>query len=129
MNFESPYVDMPGRLTVRQNLSVFGRLYGVPDLKEQIGKLAADLDLNEFLDRPSGKLSAGQKTRVALAKALINEPEPVANADANLDSKVTMDEWRAATARRFEQLDKAKTGRLTLDGLRGKAAPQKRLAS
>jgi hypothetical protein len=61
--------------------------------------------------------------------ALINEPEPVANADANLDSKVTMDEWRAATARRFEQLDKAKTGRLTLDGLRGKAAPQKRLAS
>lgn len=75
MNFESPYVDMPGRLTVRQNLNVFGRLYGVPNLKEQIGKLAADLDLNEFLDRPSGKLSAGQKTRVALAKALINEPE------------------------------------------------------
>jgi ABC-2 type transport system ATP-binding protein len=75
MNFESPYVDMPGRLTVRQNLNVFGRLYGVTDLKERIGLLAADLDLNEFLDRPSGKLSAGQKTRVALAKALINEPE------------------------------------------------------
>jgi len=75
MNFESPYVDMPGRLTVRQNLNVFGRLYGVPDLKERIASLAADLDLNEFLDRPSGKLSAGQKTRVALAKALINEPE------------------------------------------------------
>jgi ABC-2 type transport system ATP-binding protein len=75
MNFESPYVDMPGRLTVRQNLNVFGRLYGVPDLKERIGSLAADLDLNEFLDRPNGKLSAGQKTRVALAKALINEPE------------------------------------------------------
>lgn len=75
MNFESPYVDMPGRLTVRQNLNVFGRLYGVPNLKERIGSLAADLDLNEFLDRPSGKLSAGQKTRVALAKALINDPE------------------------------------------------------
>jgi ABC-2 type transport system ATP-binding protein len=75
MNFESPYVDMPGRLTVRQNLNVFGRLYGVADLKERIASLAADLDLNEFLDRPSGKLSAGQKTRVALAKALINEPE------------------------------------------------------
>ncbi|CAN5333543.1 ABC transporter ATP-binding protein [soil metagenome] len=75
MNFESPYVDMPGRLTVRQNLNVFGRLYGVPDLKQRIMALAADLDLNEFLDRPSGKLSAGQKTRVALAKALINEPE------------------------------------------------------
>jgi ABC-2 type transport system ATP-binding protein len=75
MNFESPYVDMPGRLTVWQNLNVFGRLYGVPNLKERIGRLAVDLDLNEFLDRPSGKLSAGQKTRVALAKALINEPE------------------------------------------------------
>jgi hypothetical protein len=57
--------------------------------------------------------------------ALINEPEPVANADANLDSKITMGEWRAATARRFDQLDKAKTGRLTLDGLRGKPASQK----
>jgi len=75
MNFESPYVDMPGRLTVRQNLNVFGRLYGVSDLKERIAALAADLDLNEFIDRQSGKLSAGQKTRVALAKALINEPE------------------------------------------------------
>lgn len=61
--------------------------------------------------------------------ALINEPEPVANADTNLDSKVTLDEWRAATARRFQQLDKAKTGRLTLDGLKGKAAPQKSPAS
>jgi hypothetical protein len=57
--------------------------------------------------------------------ALINEPEPVANADANLDSKVTMEEWRAATLRRFQTLDRAKTGRLTLDGLRGKAAPQR----
>ena len=75
MNFESPYVDMPGRLTVRQNLNVFGRLYGVVDLKDRIAALAADLDLEGFLDRPSGKLSAGQKTRVALAKALINEPE------------------------------------------------------
>ena len=75
MNFESPYVDMPGRLTVRQNLTVFGRLYGVTHLKDRILSLAADLDLGEFLDRPSGKLSAGQKTRVALAKALINEPE------------------------------------------------------
>ncbi len=74
MNFESPYVDMPGRLTVRQNLTVFGRLYGVTHLKDRILSLAADLDLGEFLDRPSGKLSAGQKTRVALAKALINEP-------------------------------------------------------
>jgi ABC-2 type transport system ATP-binding protein len=75
MNFESPYVDMPMRLTVRQNLTVFGRLYAVPDLKERIAQLASDLDLSDFLDRANGKLSAGQKTRVALAKALINDPE------------------------------------------------------
>jgi ABC-2 type transport system ATP-binding protein len=75
MNFESPYVDMPMRLTVRQNLTVFGRLYAVENLPVRIEKLAADLDLGDFLDRPNGKLSAGQKTRVALAKALINQPE------------------------------------------------------
>ncbi len=75
MNFESPYVDMPMRLTVRQNLTIFGKLYAVRDLPARIAKLADDLDLNEFIDRANGKLSAGQKTRVALAKALINEPE------------------------------------------------------
>jgi ABC-2 type transport system ATP-binding protein len=75
MNFESPYVDMPMRLTVRQNLTIFGKLYAVRNLNERIAKLAADLDLGDFLDRANGKLSAGQKTRVALAKALINQPE------------------------------------------------------
>jgi ABC-2 type transport system ATP-binding protein len=75
MNFESPYVDMPTRLTVRQNLSVFAQLYGVTDIDERIAQLAADLDLVEFLDRPNGKLSAGQKTRVSLAKSLLNRPE------------------------------------------------------
>jgi len=75
MNFESPYVDMPMRLTVRQNLTIFGKLYAVANLRERIEALAADLDLSEFLDRPNGKLSAGQKTRVALAKALVNQPE------------------------------------------------------
>jgi ABC-2 type transport system ATP-binding protein len=75
MNFESPYVDMPMRLTVRQNLTIFGKLYAVKDVHERIAQLASDLDLNDFLDRANGKLSAGQKTRVALAKALINEPE------------------------------------------------------
>lgn len=75
MNFESPYVDMPHRLTVRQNLWVFGRLYGVADLNARIETLAESLALGAFLDRPAGSLSAGQKTRVALAKALINEPE------------------------------------------------------
>ncbi len=75
MNFESPYVDMPHRLTVRQNLAVFGLLYAVPDLAARIAQIADELSLTEFLDRPTGKLSAGQKTRVALAKALINAPE------------------------------------------------------
>ena len=75
MNFESPYVDMPMRLTVRQNLIVFGKLYAVPALRERIAELAEALDLVDLLDRPTGKLSAGQKTRVALAKALVNRPE------------------------------------------------------
>ena len=75
MNFESPYVDMPMRLTVRQNLSVFAQLYAVPDIAARIAELAENLDLTEFLDRPTGKLSSGQKTRVALAKALLNKPE------------------------------------------------------
>src|SRR6202171_2953793 len=75
MNFESPYVDMPMRLTVRQNLTIFGRLYAVANLRARIEQLASDLDLCDFLDRANGKLSAGQKTRVALAKALINQPE------------------------------------------------------
>ncbi|PWB82819.1 MAG: ABC transporter [Methylocystaceae bacterium] len=87
MNFESPYVDMPHRLTVRQNLDVFGRLYGVADVAGKIGELADKLALVDFLDRPNGRLSAGQKTRVALAKALINDPdlllldEPTASLD------------------------------------------------
>ena len=75
MNFESPYVNMPMRLTVRQNLNVFGMLYGCEDVAGRIRALADELDLHEFLDRQTGKLSAGQKTRVALAKSLINEPE------------------------------------------------------
>jgi ABC-2 type transport system ATP-binding protein len=75
MNFESPYVDMPMRLTVRQNLRVFGKLYGVANVEERICDLAEQLDLVEFLDRPTGKLSAGQKTRVSLAKSLLNRPE------------------------------------------------------
>jgi ABC-2 type transport system ATP-binding protein len=66
---------MPMRLTVRQNLTVFGKLYAVKNLSDRIAELACDLDLTEFIDRANGKLSAGQKTRVALAKALINQPE------------------------------------------------------
>ena len=87
MNFESPYVDMPMRLTVRQNLRVFSKLYGVDEVEERIRDLADQLDLVEFLDRPTGKLSAGQKTRVSLAKSLLNRPdvllldEPTASLD------------------------------------------------
>lgn len=75
MNFSSPYVDLPQRLTVRQNLTVFGHLYRLNNLKHRILQLGEELNLTALLDRPYGKLSAGQKTRVSLAKALINEPE------------------------------------------------------
>jgi ABC-2 type transport system ATP-binding protein len=75
MNFESPYVDMPMRLTVRQNLNVFAMLYGVADVPGRIRTLAEEFELTEFLDRPTGKLSSGQKTRVSLAKSLLNRPE------------------------------------------------------
>jgi len=87
MNFESPYVEMPMRLTIRQNLTVFGMLYGVPDLAGRIAELGETLDLTDLLDRPTGKLSAGQKTRASLAKSLINSPdlllldEPTASLD------------------------------------------------
>jgi len=75
MNFESPYIEVPMRLTVRQNLTVFGMLYGVDDLHGRIAELGRLFDLTDLLDRPTGRLSAGQKTRVSLAKALINRPE------------------------------------------------------
>ena len=77
MNFQSPYADLPRRLTVRQNLTVYARLYGVRKVKDQIAYLARELDLNELLDRPLGELSAGQRTRAGLAKAFINRPELV----------------------------------------------------
>lgn len=75
MNFSSPYVDLPHRLTVEENLRVYGHLYSVRHLSARIAELAAEMDLKGLLSRPAGKLSAGQKTRVALAKALINRPE------------------------------------------------------
>lgn len=75
INFESPYVDIPMRLTVRQNLEVYGRIYGVAGLGVRIAELSRELRLDDFIERPYGKLSAGQKTRVSLAKALLNGPE------------------------------------------------------
>lgn len=75
MNFSSPYVDLPKRLKVRENLDVYSVLYGIPDRRRRIATLARELAIEEFLDRPFGKLSSGQKTRVTLAKSLLNEPE------------------------------------------------------
>ena len=75
MNFSSPYVDLPRRLTVIQNLRIYAHLYGLRSVKTRIGELADELNLEKLLHRPYGELSAGQKTRVTLAKALLNRPE------------------------------------------------------
>ena len=87
MNFSSPYVALPHRLSVAENLRVYAHLYDVPDARGRIAELARDLQMEDLLDRPAGQLSAGQKTRVALAKSLINRPdlllldEPTASLD------------------------------------------------
>lgn len=94
MNFSSPYIALPSRISVRENLRVYGHLYSVRGLEARIGDLARQLDLAPFLDRPAGNLSAGQKTRVALAKALINRPdvllldEPTASLDPDTGDAV-----------------------------------------
>lgn len=75
MNFSSPYVDLPQRLTVRENLTIYGHLYRLPNLKRRIQQITDELNLGEVLERRYGRLSAGQKTRVSLAKSLLNEPE------------------------------------------------------
>jgi ABC-2 type transport system ATP-binding protein len=75
MNFISPYVELPKKLTVEENLKIYGRLYGVKSLKNKISDLMEKLNLTEFKSRKTGELSSGQKNRVSLAKALINEPE------------------------------------------------------
>ena len=75
MNFISPYIELPKKLTIEENLKVYGRLYGVKNLESKIFKLMEDLNLNEFKKRKTGELSSGQKNRVSLAKSLINDPE------------------------------------------------------
>ncbi len=74
-NFASPYVELPKKLTVKQNLEIYGRLYGVINLKNRINEISEDLDIKDFFGRKTGELSSGQKNRVSLAKSLINKPE------------------------------------------------------
>ncbi|MEK9647283.1 MAG: ABC transporter ATP-binding protein [Alphaproteobacteria bacterium] len=87
LNFSSPYVDLPKRLTSRENLRVYATLYGLKNARARIAEIASDLAIEKFLDRPYGELSSGQKTRVSLAKSLLNEPtlllldEPTASLD------------------------------------------------
>jgi ABC-2 type transport system ATP-binding protein len=103
MNFSSPYVALPSRLTVRENMKVYGHLYSVTDVDRRIADLSRELDLGAILDRPAGQLSAGQKTRVALAKALINRPEvllldePTASLDPDTGDMVRtwLEQYRA----------------------------------
>tara|TARA_X000000368_G_scaffold404965_1_gene381603 strand:- start:965 stop:1699 length:735 start_codon:yes stop_codon:yes gene_type:complete len=75
INFASPYIELPKKLTVRQNLEIYGRLYGVKNLKERIDEISEDLNIKDFFKRKTGELSSGQKNRVSLAKSLINKPE------------------------------------------------------
>ena len=103
MNFESPYVALPGRLTVRQNLTVFGRLYGVADLKARIDELVEDFELGDVLDRVTGRLSAGQKTRVAVAKALINDPDVLLLDEPTASLDPDRAEWVRSRLRAYQE--------------------------
>ena len=105
MNFSSPYLALPAKLTVAENLRVYGHLYDVAGLEQRIGELAGQLQLNDFINRAAGDLSAGQKIRVALAKALINKPdlllldEPTASLDPDTGDWVRswLERYRAET--------------------------------
>ncbi len=127
MNFSSPYVSLPYRLTVAENLRVYGHLYNVRGLSARIAELARELDLTDFLDRPAGALSAGQKTRVALAKSLINRPEvllldePTASLDPDTGDQVRnwLERYRDQTgcAMLLASHNMAEVGRLCEDVL------------
>ena len=94
MNFASPYVELPKKLSVKQNLQIYGRLYGVKDLSLRIDELAKELNLKDFINKKTGELSSGQKNRVSLAKSLINKPEillldePTASLDPDIGDYV-----------------------------------------
>ena len=90
MNFASPYIELPKKLTVFQNLNVYARLYGVKNINQRIEEMVEDLNLKDFLNKKTGELSSGQKNRVSLAKSLINKPkllfldEPTASLDPDV---------------------------------------------
>jgi len=90
MNFASPYIELPKKLTVKQNLEVYARLYGVKEINIRVSEMIEDLNLQNFLNKKTGELSSGQKNRVALAKSLINKPkllfldEPTASLDPDV---------------------------------------------
>jgi len=94
MNFISPYIELPKKLTIEENLKVYGRMYGVKDLNKKIIDLMEKLNLMDFKKRKTGELSSGQKNRVSLAKALINDPdillldEPTASLDPDVGDYV-----------------------------------------
>ena len=103
INFSSPYVDLPKRLTSRENLMVYSRLYGIRNPKERVAGLAKDLDIDGLLDRPLGELSSGQKTRVSLAKSLLNEPDLLLldEPTASLDPETA--DWVRTYLKNFQQ--------------------------
>ena len=90
MNFASPYIELPKKLTVKQNLEIYARLYGVKKISDRISEMTEDLNLKDFLNKKTGELSSGQKNRVSLAKSLINKPkllfldEPTASLDPDV---------------------------------------------
>ena len=94
MNFISPYIELPKKLTVEENLKVYGRLYGVKNLEGKISEIMEKLNLTEFKKRKTGELSSGQKNRVSLAKALVNDPEilfldePTASLDPDVGDNI-----------------------------------------
>ena len=94
MNFASPYIELPKKLTVKQNLEVYGRLYDVKNLEKKINEISEELDIKKFVEKKTGELSSGQKNRVTLAKSLINDPEilfldePTASLDPDIGDYV-----------------------------------------
>ena len=107
MNFSSPYVDLPHRLTVQENLTVFAMLYGIADRRRRIEAVAEDLAITELLKRKTGGLSAGQKTRVALAKAMLNRPEVLLLDEPTASLDPDTGDWVRSYLERYRDRERA----------------------